>query len=217
MPNRLLSLAVLSLVLIGAAPEPRATVFVLERLNGTYTDLGGEPMEVKNGPITVRPSSRSNSFELIGNRLELTSLGDRQHDAEFWVRFEGSADVEAEILMVGFSAGQVQDRVIVPDQERTIKSRIRLERRDGDYLITVVESPKELDITVQSRLGGQIVAMCESLTRFTFGSSCDGLDAALSNPKLPMPRPGKELVLEAEQLTPEERAQLDAYLANSGL
>ncbi len=219
MRTSLLWIAALALLPLPAAAETAGAAdtatFVLERLNGTYTDLGGGPRDIKNGPITVRSTSASNSFELIGNRLELTPLGDRQHQAEFWVRFSGRADVDAEILMVGFSAGTLQDQVVVPEQERTIDARIKLERQDENYLITVIESPKDFSINIQSRLAGQIVGMCESLTRFTFGSSCDGLEAALSNPRVPMPEPGKELVLEGEQLTPEERAQLDAYIAGS--
>ncbi len=199
-----------------AAAGAETTTFVLARLNGTYTDLGGEPRDIKNGPVTVRSTSSSNSFELIGNRLELTPLGEQRHEAEFWVRFTGSADVQAEILMAGFSAGTLQDHVVVPDQERTIQALVKVERQGENYLITMIESPKDFSITVQSRLAGQIVGMCETFTRFTFGSSCDGLEAALSNPKVPMPEPGKELLLEGSQLTPEERARLDAYLAASG-
>ncbi len=58
-----------------------------------------------------------------------------------------------------------------------------------------------------------MVSLCKGLTLFSAGDSCEGLDVALSNPKLPMPEPGKEFVLDAGQLETEERAQLDAYLA----
>ncbi len=205
----------LSCVLITSAAATQTMVIVLERLNGTYTNLGGGVREVRNGLVVVRPTSQSNLFELHANRLELTPLGNDEHLAVFWVRFEGKADVEAEILVGGLSGGTLTDEVTVPNQERTIESRIKLERREDDYLITVVESPRDFSVTVQSRLGGQIVSVCESLTRLTFGSSCDGLDAALSNPRIPMPGPGEEFVLDSGELTPEERARFDQYLAAS--
>ena len=211
----LVSLAV-AVVLNAAAPDGESTTFVFDRLNGTYLDLGGDVSEIQSGPITVRASSSSNRFQLIGNRLELTPLRNGNHRAKFWVHFEGEADVEAEVSMGPLSGGKLEDKVTVPRQERTIRSQIKLERRGEDYLITVVRSPKEFDITIRSRLAGQLVSMCEGLTRFAFGSNCDGLEAALSNPKVPMPEPGRELVLEADQLTAEEKLQLDSYLDSSG-
>lgn len=216
---RLMLSTLIAVTLVAAGPAPAAETetetFVLERLNGTHRDLGGGVSEIQNGPVTVRPSSPSNRFELLGNRLELTPMGDGLHQADFWVKFEGEADVEAEILVGPLPGGTLTDEVTVPEQEQTIRSQIRLERQEGDYLITVVDSPKEFDIYVQSRLAAQIVAMCESLTRFTFGSGCDGLDSALSHPNVPMPEKGKQFVLESDQLTEDEQRQLDAYLASS--
>ena len=66
------------------------------------------------------------------------------------------------------------------------------------------------------RLAGQLLSICESLTRFSFGAGCDDLDTALSNPPVRMPEPGKEFVLEADQLTEAEAAELDAYLKRAG-
>jgi len=194
----------------GATAE--ATTFVFDRLNGTYTDLAGEVRETTTGPILVRSNSPANRLELIGNRLELTPLGEGVHLIDVWVRFEGEADVEAELLMAGLSTGVVEDRVVVPNQERRVESRINLERQDGDYLITVVETPKDFQISIESRLAAQLVSMCEGIARFAFGASCESLESALSNPKIPMPEPGEEFILPAGELTPLERAQLEAYL-----
>ncbi len=208
--------AVVLTLLVPAPGRAESSSFVLERLNGTYTDLGGDVSEVQSGPITVRPKSSSNSFELFGNRLELTPLPEGEHDAVFWVHFEGEAEVEAEILMAGFSAGLLTDEVTVLNQEKTIRLRLKIARQNEDYLLTVVEAPKDLTIQVRSRLGAQIVSMCESLTRFVFGARCDGLDTAMSNPKLPLAEPGDEFVLESGQLTPKEKAQLETYLGPAG-
>lgn len=209
---RLPLLVALAVAPLAAAPPPETEVFVLERLNGTYTDLGGDVREVRNGPVIVRPRSESNRFELHANRLELTPLGEGEHRAELWVRFEGEADVAAEILVGSLSGGTLTDEVTVPEQERTLESRIELERRGEDYVITILEAPRDFSIHIRSRLAGQLVSICESLTLFAPGDSCEGLDVALSNPRLPMPEPGKELLLPAAQLRPEEAAQLDAYL-----
>jgi hypothetical protein len=205
-------LTILTALLVPALAGAEKTTFVFERFNSTYTDLGGGPNEVKSGPITVRSTSSSNRFNLIGNRLELTPRPGGEHDALFWVHFEGEAEVEAEVLMAGFSAGQLKDEVTVLNQERTIRARIKIARQGEDYLLTVVEAPKDMTIQVHSRLGTQIVSMCESLTRFAFGASCDGLDAAMSNPKVPVAEPGDEFVLQSALMTAEEKAQLEAYL-----
>ncbi len=203
----------LGLVLVAADDPQQGTTFVFERFNGTHSELGGDASEIENGPVTVRPTTKNSHFEIFGNRLELEPAGEGEHDATFWVHFEGAADVEAEILMAGFTAAVLQDEVTVVNQEKTIRSRIKIESREEDYLITIVEPPKEMSIQVRSRLGTQIVSMCESLTRFAFGANCDGLDTALSNPRLPMAEAGEEMELDLGQLTANEKAQLDAYLA----
>ncbi len=213
--GHLLGLLALATVVSAAAPEPETTTIVVEEINGTYTDLGGELREVRNGPVVVRPTSENNTFELFANRLELTPLEDGEHQADLWVHFEGEADVEAEILVAGISGGTLTDVVVVPNQERTIRTRVKLERQEEKYLITMVES-EELTIQIESQLAGQLVTICENFTRFTFGSSCDGLDTALNNPRVPMPEPGKELELDARQLSPEQKRQLDDYLERSG-
>lgn len=198
--------------LVGAGSADPTTTFVFERLNGTYTDLAGEVREIPTGPFTVRSNSPSNRFDLMDNKVIVTSLGERLHRVEVWVKFEGEADLEAELLMAGLSTGTVEDEVVVPAQERSVEARVELERQDEDYLITVVEAPEDLQIAIRSRLASQLVSMCEGIARFSFGASCDGLEGALSNPKIPMPEPGEEFVLPAGQLTADERAQLEAYL-----
>ena len=169
-------LIALSLALAAASngeTRGETTTFVFDRLNGTYTDLAGEVRETTTGPILVRSNSPTNRLELIGNRLELTPLGDGVHLVDVWVRFEGEADVEAELLMAGLSTGMVQDQVVVPNQERRVESRVNLERHDEDYLITVVETPRDFQIAIQSRLASQLVSMCEGIARFAFGASCE--------------------------------------------
>lgn len=203
------------LSLVAARPAEKTTTFVFERLNGTYTDLAGEVRETSTGPIIVRSNSPTNRLQLIGNKMDLTPLGDGLHRIEVWVRFEGEAEVEAELMMAGISTGTVEDEVVVPNQERRVDSRIKLERQDEDYLITVVETPKDLQIAIESRLASQLVSMCEGIARFAFGASCDSLESALANPKIPMPEPGEEFVLPAGELTADERAQLEAYLKRS--
>jgi hypothetical protein len=210
-------IAVLVAILVALATASHAAdgetaTFVFDRLNGTYTDLAGEVRETTTGPILVRSNSPSNRLQLIGNRIELTPLGDGVHRIDVWVQFEGEAEVEAELLMAGLSTGVVQDLVVVPNQERQVESRINLERQDQDYLITVVETPKDFEVAVQSRLASQLVSMCEGIARFAFGASCESLESALSNPKIPMPEPGEEFILPGGELTAEERAKLDAYL-----
>ena len=208
-------LALSALALTAAGGERESTTLVFERLNKTYTDLAGDVSEIRNGPVTVVPSSESNRLTLKGHRLRLTPLGDGEHRARAWVHFEGEAEVAAELQVAGLSSGRLEDEVVVPDQERSLDARIKLETREGGYLITYLSGPPKFEITIESQLAGQIVSFCETVTRFTLGGDCDGLETALDNPALPMPDEGDVFELDSAELTDDERAQIDAYLARS--
>lgn len=189
------------------------TTFVVERLNGTYTDLGARIKEIDSGLFVVHPTSKHSRLTLAAHSLELTPLGGDEHLARAWFRFEGEAQVAAAFTMAGVPAGGVEDEVEVPVQERRIEARIRLARQGSDYLVTVLESPPHLQVAIRSKLAQQIVDFCEGVSRFSIGSSCGELEAALANPRIPLPEPGETYLLEAAELLPEERALVDAYLA----
>lgn len=198
------------------APGGAPTTFVFERLNGTYADLGARIKEIGDGLFVVHPASEHSRLTLAAHSLELTPLGDGEHRARLWVRFEGEAQVEASVTMAGMPAGGFEDEVEVPLQERRIEARVRVHHRPPDYVITVLEAPPHVRVAIRSRLAGQIVELCEGISRFSLGTDCGELEAALANPRIPLPEAGDEYLLEGEQLTTEERAMLDAYLLAAG-
>ncbi len=200
-----------------SAKKARAgTTLVFERLNGTYEDLGANLRPVVSGPVTVRISSPSHRLTLIAHRLELAPLGGGEHSGRLTARFRGQAHLTVGVELGGLPS-ELEDDVLVPEQERTVDGRFRVDRRPDGYALTMIELPPDVPVEVESGLGKDLVAWCGRLTFFLPGDSgCDGLDRALSNPRVPLPKPGSKVFLEAADLTPEERAALDAYLAAAG-
>ncbi len=202
----------------GAAAKKatKTATLVFDRLNGTYEDLGGELAPVVSGPVTVRISSDSNQLTLIEHRLELMPLGGGEHRGRLSTRFRGRAHLTLAVEVGGLPT-RLEDDVEVLEQERVLPGRVRVERAPDGYALTMLELPPDVPLAIESGLGKDLVAWCDRLTFFMPGASgCDGLDRALSNPRVPLPKPGTKVFLEAADLTPEERAALDAYLASSG-
>ncbi len=202
----------------GAAAKKAAgtTTLVFERLNGTYEDLGGNLRPVVSGPVTVRISSDSNELTLIEHRLELTPLGGGEHRGRLSARFRGRAHLTLAVEVGGLPT-RLEDDVRVLEQERILPGRFRVERAPEGYALTMLELPPDMPVEIESDLGKDLVALCDRVTFFLpGGSGCDGLDRALSNPRVPLPKPGAKIFLDAADLTPAERAALDAYLAAAG-
>lgn len=216
-PPLLAALAMASICALSAAEAsaPPQASFRFERVNGTYEGSAPELAPIENGPVVVRPSSPAYTLTLVDHRLGLARRPGSAHRLDLEVEIEGRADVVADISIGSFPS-RLEDEVELPRQRLRVRGEVTLERQAEGYLLTVVELPRQLEIDVRSRLGGQLVGLCEAVSLFVPGSNCGALERALARVKVRLPEPGDSHLLLYDDLTPEERAALDAYLGPTG-
>jgi len=211
--KRAIVLAVLaSLAAVVAAADGRVTVLEFPRFNGTFRDMAPEIAPVSSGGLTIKLSSPANSLTIRSHSLELEPLGDSRHRFRGRIDFLGKADLIAELDSK--LPGSVEDQVLLPTQEIEIEGEVDFVKRPGGYDITTRKLPTHADLAMQSRLGIQLVNLCDMLSILS-GGDCSGLDAAFGRVRLPLPPPGKTFFLSDEDLTVEERLRLDDYLASA--
>ena len=192
--------------------EPVGIDLRFDRLNGSYENLVAEVEPIVSGPLTVHLSSPEHQLELTSNRLELERLEDGRHTARVSVRFTGSGSLNTELDFGGIPAS-LEDRVVFPEQEVTVDGKVSIERSADGYLVTVEELPGFVTVEMHSRLGAELVAWCSRLALFVAGDAgCADLERQLTHPRLPLPAPGFRQLVRSEELTAEERDQIDLYL-----
>jgi hypothetical protein len=170
---------------------------------------------VSEGPLTIQLSSPSNKLVLVSNALRLELGADGLYSADLEVRFYGKGRVVANVDVSGV-ARRFTDDVLVPPQTRRLAGRVRVTRSGDGFLLTPERLPRELLVSIQSRLGNDIVNLCESLAALPFSDlDCSGLDRALSTARVPLPRPGEGFYLARTDLTPDERRQIEGYLTRT--
>ncbi len=185
-----------------------------DRLNRTYEDLASDIAAVSLGALTVKLTLTSHRLEIIEHRLELSPRSDGTHDASVIAQIRGEAHLLARIEIGGLP-GELEDQITVPLQEARLAGRLQIERVAAGYVVTPLELPECLELAIESRLGGQLVALCESFSFLALGGvACEGLDRALSTLRLPLPPPGEARLIEKDELTEREQRQIEAYLSN---
>lgn len=204
-------LAVLAAATCLRAEESGRRVFTYDRFNDTYRDLVAEPEPFQQGALTVRVASPSNTLILRSNAIELEPQPDGSHRFRASASFLGKARVIAE-LDAGGTPGQMEDEVVLPPQELVVEGRALVSRVPEGWEITPLELPEFAEITIQSRLGSQLVSWCELMSVFTPGLSCQPMLDAFSKVRIPLPAPGEPQLLDASYLDPDEVAAVDAYL-----
>ncbi len=197
----------------GRAGEEGVHTLHSERLNGTYEDLGAEIAPVSLGLLTIRLTSPTHRLEVLRNRLELHPHGDGTHQALLNTQIRGEAHLVASLDFGGLP-GEVEDQIVLPLQEARLAARVEIERVADGYLVTPVELPPYLELTVESRLGGRLVSLCEGFSFLALGGlACAGLEHALSTLRLPLPPPGETYFIAEDELTQGELRQIEAYLS----
>ncbi len=207
--KRLLPIAVgllAATVLFGAAGGS----LLFPRLNDTYRDLAPAIAPVSMAGMTIELSSPSNSLTIKSHRLELEALGDGVHHFRGAIDFLGKAKLIARFGET--MPGEIQDEVLLPTQTVELEGEITIVRDDGGYDLTTVRLPEHAEIAMQSRLASQLLTVCDLMTVLA-GGDCSGLERAFGRVRLPLPPPGRTYRVEAEELTAEERAMIDDYLA----
>jgi hypothetical protein len=196
-----------------AARAPSPGLFRFTRLNHSYSQPATAIDPITEGPLTVRLSSPRNKLILSSHSLRLEPGADGLHTAELEVRFYGKGRVVADVDVSGVGR-RFEEEVLVPPQTKRLEGRVRIARSGDGYLLTPERLPREIRVAIQSQLGNDIVGLCDRLASVPFSElDCAGLDRALSNAVVPLPRPGEGFYLARTDLTPAERQQIESYLA----
>jgi hypothetical protein len=196
-----------------AAPIPAPGLFRFTLLNRAYSQPGTAIEPITEGPLTVRLSSPRHKLVLASHSLRLEPGADGLQTAELSVRFYGKGRLVADVDVSGVGR-RFEEEVLVPPQTQRLSGRVRIARSGGGYLLTPERLPRELRIAIQSQLGNDIVGLCERLSAVPFSElDCNGLERALSTAVVPLPRAGEGFYLARADLTPEERRQIEGYLA----
>lgn len=198
------------LVSPASAEEPTAAEIELSHLNSVYENLDSNLEPIRQGSMTIVVSSPDHRLTVHGNRLRLSPLGTGGVQAEMSVDFEGAGQLIADVSGIG----RFTDRVQAPRQTVSATGTARIERLDAGYLFTVLSADPAARLEIQSGVAGQIVSTCRAAALIPFVSlPCDGLETALAYVDVPLPRPGEQLFLPAEDLTVAERAFFDRFVA----
>lgn len=193
-----------------AAAKSRKSEVEIRFVNGIYENLAVEPRPVKQGPLTVKVSSPEHRLTVHGNRLRLERNGDGTIDASMEVDFEGRGRLVADITGIG----RFNDDVEAPRQTVHASGTVRIESVQGGYLFTVVEAEPSVALEIESGVARQVVGACRTAAMIPLlRLPCDGLDAALTSINVPLPEPGKQVLLPSAEMTRKERAFFNRFAA----
>lgn len=192
---------------------PGAVALESDRVDGVHRDLAADIAPIEQGLVTVQLRPSNPVLEVANHELLLWPVEGGLHGARLTARFRGEAELQADIEIAGLSA-QMTDLVELPDQETRLEGKFRITREQEGYRVVAEELPRFVELSVKSRLAGQMVTLCRSVALLApgGGTECEGLDRLLSAIRLPMPEPGETYFIAAGQLTRHERAQVDSYL-----
>jgi hypothetical protein len=194
------------------APAAGATVFEFDRLNRTYRMDDSQVAPVRQGPVTIHLSSPRNSLILKGHSVSLHPLGNGLYQASVGLDLLGSGDLTADLVTDAGTSSRLEDLVVVPRQTVRVDGRVSFQRVAGGWDVTALSLPPAVELDIQSRLAGSLVTLCGQMAVF-LGLDCDGLDQSLSRVEVPLPPAGSVFYLPEAELTADEVARLEAYLA----
>lgn len=205
--------------LAGAAELPPTAAggythfLVSERVNGVHVDFDTELAPVELGALVIRLRPSDHRLEILEHQLALGGTDGRRHRARVRARFQGEANLVANLEMGGVISA-IEDHLVLPLQQVEIAGVIEIYREADSLRVITVENPEHVEIEIDSGLAGRLQLLCGGLKVITMGGlDCDALDQALSVVKVPLPGPGREFHIELADLTAEERRQIEEYLA----
>jgi len=212
--TRLFRVIVIGLVLAGLVRDPasgrsKSKEVELRYVNGVYENLGSDLEPIRQGPLTIRVSSPEHRLTIHSNRLRLERNGDGTLAAKMEVDFEGQGHLVAQVE--GF--GRFTDDVEARRQTVEATGTIRLERTEGGYLFSVIEAQSDTRVDIESGVAEQIVGACRAASRLPLVKlPCEGLDAALTSLRIPMPEAGREFLLPSADMTRKEKAFFNRFV-----
>jgi hypothetical protein len=198
------------------APSTAGADFRFTCLDHAYSQpVVAAPIEA--GKLSVQLASPRNKLVLRSHRLRLApTYADGSYAAELTVEFFGKGRLSADVDLAGYGH-RFEEELLVPPQTRVLGGRVRVERAGGGYRITPLSLPRTMTVAIRSRLGDDVVGLCERLAAVPFSSlDCGGLDRALSTAVVPLPAPGESFWIAPQEVTAAERREVDRYLAATG-
>ncbi len=178
-------------------------------MNGVYEDLGSNLQPIRQGSITIRVSSPKHKLTVHGNRLTLVPQAGGTIEAMMEVDFEGRGHLIADVE----SLGRFEDHVEAPRQSARVAGVVRLTRAAGNYLFTVETADPYASLEIHSGVARQVVGACRILAML-MNLPCDGIENSLATVRVPMPGPGEQFQVRADQLTDGEKAFLDRFVSD---
>jgi hypothetical protein len=188
-----------------------ATVLEFPRFNATFRDMAPEIAPVTTAGFTVYLSSPVNSLTIRRHEIELQPLGGASHRFRGMVDFLGKADLVAEFAAA--VPARIEDQVLLPTQQVVLEGEVEIVRVPEGYDITTRKLPEHAEIAMQSRLGNQLLSLCDVLTILT-GGDCSGIAESFGRVRLPLPPVGETYRVRLDQLTADESRALDEYLGS---
>ena len=206
-PGLLLCLA---LTTAWAGADDEWTTFEFEAYNREYVNIRSNARWTRQGPIQATLSSPAHRLSIRDHSVDLRPSTAGSYEARIRVNFSGEGDVFAELEMAGAET-KLEDHVVAPRQEVEVMARIRFRQVDGGYEVETLELPPSVEVEIESRLGEQIIGVCQSAL-VLLGVQCGGLDEMFSSATIPLPKAGGTYFISEEQLTPAERVRLNRFL-----
>jgi hypothetical protein len=196
-----------------AAPETALTHrFHFAGLDRTYRDESPELAPVRQGPLTIRLSSPSNTVILHHHELALTPLADGTHRARLEVELSGHGTVVADVDLSG-AGSRLEDELVIPRQSRVFEGRVKISRAPEGYVFTALELPETVEVAFESRLAKTVLGTCRAMALVPLISlDCAPLEKRLSTAVIALPPPGQRFLLTDAVLSDEDRGALDRYL-----
>lgn len=213
MSGRLLILVPILLVLAAPLAAGERGEIELAFANGEWVDLATGLQPVRRGALTIRVSSPEHRITVHRNQLTLARKnGDSPVDATLEVEFEGEGRILADLEGGGLS-NSFEDRVAAPRQTVTTWAKVRFERAERGYLMTIVETQPTVVLAIKSDMAGRLVSLCKVFDQIPLiPVDCAGIETALSVITVPMPGPGEQFLIPTWRMNEAEKAFFDRFL-----
>jgi len=183
-----------------------------DRVDGTHTEFATDLAPVTLGLMTIQLRPTHQRLEVIEHELALGPVDAGLDAARIRARFEGEADLVAELDVAGV-VSEIEDHIVLPQQELEVAGVVEMRRQGDEIVVTTVENPDSVTVEIESDLAGKLQILCRGLAVMAMGNlDCDGLGEQLSVLSVPLPEPGREFSVALSDLTAEERRQIEAYL-----
>ncbi len=193
-------------------PDTDTHVLISDRVNGVHRDFETDLAPIEIGPVTVVLTSPTHFLEVFEHELSLAPGEGGAEMATLRARYQGQAHLVADLEVAGMSS-EIDDNIELPLQETEVTGLVEIVRVEDGYRVTALEAPSHVEIQVESDLARRLGLLCRGFAVLAMGNvDCEAVDQAMSVVKVPLPEPGEEFFVANEDLTEQERGQIDKVL-----